>query len=86
MLPLTQGAAVGAFVSDALLYAEPGVATYPALTLPAGKTAWVLGVDKSGQYYKIKWVCGYLWVKKATMGPNADAVWQGHSLPQDVVQ
>ncbi len=86
LLPLTANAVVGTFVSDAILYAEPDVSTSPQLTLPAGKTAWVLGVDKSDKYYKIKWVCDYLWVKKATMGPNFDEVWQGHLLPTDIVE
>jgi hypothetical protein len=83
-LPTTS--VVGSFVSDALLYAEPGVATSPALTLTAGKTAWVLGVDKTGEYTKILWVCDYLWVKKGTLGPNYDAVWKGEPLPTNVVK
>jgi len=83
-LPTTS--VVGSFLSDALLYAEPGVSTSPALTLSAGKTAWVLGEDASGGYYKILWVCDYLWVKKGTLGPNPDAVWQGRPLPTNVVQ
>jgi len=86
LMALPSTSVVGAFVSDALLYAEPGVATYPELTLATGKTAWVLGMDKTGQYYKILWVCNYLWVKVGTMGPNYDAVWQGRPLPTNVVE
>jgi hypothetical protein len=86
LMALPSTSVVGSFVSDALLYAEPGVATAPALTLSAGKTAWVLGKDASGEYYKILWVCDYLWVKVGTMGPDYDAVWQGKPLPTNVVQ
>jgi hypothetical protein len=82
---LTDTSVVGAFVQDALVYADPGVPSSPAITLPAGKTTWVLGIDASGQYYKIRWACQYLWVQVGTMGPNFDAVWNGHPLPTEVV-
>jgi hypothetical protein len=84
--PLTETSVVGAFVQDALVYAEPGVSSAPAIILPAGKTAWVLGVDASGQYYKIRWACQYLWVEVSTLGPNFDDVWNGHPLPTTVVE
>jgi hypothetical protein len=83
---LTDTSVVGAFVQDALVYADPGVPSSPAITLPAGKTTWVLGVDESGQYYKIRWACQYLWVPVGTMGPNFDEVWNGHPLPTEVVE
>ncbi len=85
-MPLPATAVVGALVADAPLYAEPGVAVSPALTLAAGKTAWVLGLDASGQYYKILWVCDFLWVPASSMGPNYDSVWQGRPLPSGVVK
>jgi hypothetical protein len=84
--PLTDTSVVGAFVQDALVYADPGVPSAPAITIPAGKTTWVLGVDASGQYYKIRWACQYLWVPVGTMGPNYDEVWNGHPLPTEVVE
>lgn len=85
MMALPATAVVGSFVADATLYSEPGNPITPALTMQAGKTAWVLGVDASGQYYKILWVCSYVWVPKDTMGPNYDDVWEGTPLPTDVV-
>lgn len=78
-------AAVGTFVTNADTYWAPGSLTDPLVTLSAGKTAWVLGIDASGQYYKIIWSCSILWVKTDTIGPNYDAVWQGHPLPTTVV-
>ncbi len=75
----------GTFVSDALLYSEPGNPISPALTMTAGKSALVLGVDTSGQYYEILWVCSYLWVPRDSMGPNYDAVWGGRPLPTNVI-
>jgi hypothetical protein len=86
LMPIPATAVVGSFVSEALLYAEPGVATYPELRLSAGKTAWVIGLDVTQQYYKIVWVCNLLWVKAETMGPNYDTVWNGKALPTDVVK
>ena len=55
------------------------------MTIKAGNSARVIGLDASGQYYEIIWVCGYVWVPKATMGPNYDAVWNGAPLPVGVV-
>lgn len=76
----------GAFVADALAYWKPGMLVEPHTTIQAGKTAWVLGVDASGAYYKIIWGCQYLWVPVSTMGPNFDAVWNGAPLPTGVVE
>ena len=79
-------AVVGAFVANAPLYFEPGEFVQPYTEIAAGSTAWVLGKDASGEYYKIIWVCDYLWVPVNTLGPNYDAVWNGTPLPQDVVE
>ncbi len=86
LLPIPATAVGGAFVADAPVYWKPGELTSPLVTIPAGNTAWVLGQDASGQYYKIIWVCDLVWVPKATMGPNYDAVWNGAPLPTGVVQ
>ncbi|MBN1964384.1 MAG: hypothetical protein JW910_07045, partial [Anaerolineae bacterium] len=77
---------VGQFVADAVTYWAPGAALEPTVILPAGKTAWVLGMNATGEYYKIIWQCQYLWVPVGTMGPNPDAVWNNTPLPLDVVQ
>ena len=84
-LPLTTDSVVGAFVTDADLYWSPGKLTDPIATITAGNTAWVLGVDSTGSYYKIVWVCQLLWVPVSTMGPNFDKVWNGSPLPTAVV-
>ena len=55
------------------------------LTMAAGKTAWVLGMDASGEFYKIVFSCTYLWVPVQAMGSNLDDVWQGTPLPASVV-
>ena len=85
LMPLSTTAVVGAFLSDATLYAVPGVAIFPTLTIEAGKTAWVTGVDTSGQYYQIMWACSFIWVDRGTMGPNYDDVWQGRPLPTNII-
>jgi hypothetical protein len=86
LVPLPSTAVVGAFVADAPLYWTPGQLTSPLVTLPAGKTAWVIGKDATGGYYKVLWVCQFVWVPVNTLGPNYDAVWQGRPLPADVVK
>ena len=86
LLALSSTAVVGQFVADADLYWAVGNLTSPLATITASNTAWVLGKDASGEYYKIAWVCNYYWVKVNTMGPNPDAVWNNTPLPTGVVQ
>lgn len=86
LMRMPSNAVVGSFVADAPAYWAPGqLVENPTLTIPAGKTAWVLGVDSTGEYYQIVWVCDYLWVPRGSMGPNYDEVWNGAPLPTDVV-
>ncbi len=85
-LTIPSTAVVGAFVTDGPTYYEPGKMTNPVVTISADQTAWVLGTDASGAYYKIVWVCQYLWVPVGTLGPNYDAVWNGTPLPTGVVE
>jgi len=86
LLPIPATAVGGTFVADAPLYWAPGKLTSPLVTIAAGNSARVLGLDATGQYYKIIWVCDFLWVPKATLGPNYDAVWNGAPLPTGVVE
>lgn len=86
LLPIPATAVGGSFVADAPVYWKPGELTNPLVTIKAGNTARVIGQDASGQYYKIIWACDFVWVPKATMGPNYDAVWNGAPLPTDVVE
>ncbi|MEP0762158.1 MAG: hypothetical protein HRF48_05400 [Chloroflexota bacterium] len=86
LMKIPSTAVVGAFVANAPLYFEPGEFVQPYTEIAAGSTAWVLGKDASGEYYKIIWVCDYLWVPVNTLGPNYDVVWNGTPLPQDVVE
>jgi hypothetical protein len=84
-LDIPDTAVVGAFVQTVVADWAPGEATAPAVTLEAGKTAWVLGVDESLAYYKIFWGCQTLWVPVGAMGPNPDDVWHSKPLPAVVV-
>jgi len=86
LMPISSAAVVGSFVAAAPTYWQPGSLTSPLITIPAGKTAWVLGQDARGKYYQIIWVCQLLWVEKSTMGPNYDAVWNGKPLPTMTVE
>ncbi len=86
LMKIPSAAVVGAFVTNAPLYFEPGGLVQPYTEIAAGSTAWVLGQDASGAYYKIIWVCDYLWVPVSTLGPNYDALWNGTPLPAEVVE
>lgn len=86
LLPIPATAVGGAFVANAPVYWAPGELTSPLVTIPAGNTARVIGQDDAGEFYKIIWVCDYVWVPKATMGPNYDNVWHGAPLPTGVVK
>ena len=86
-VPLTPWAVVGRFTADAPTYWAPDRLVAPRTTIPAGKTAWVLGMDASGGYYKIVWACDTLWVPANTMGPNiGDPIWDGTPLPTNTVE
>jgi hypothetical protein len=85
-LPLTDNAVVGRVLSTTPAYwapgkVAPGVTINPFIT----PTLWVLGVDESGEFYKVLLACQYLWLPVDTMGPNPDSVWQGRLLPTTVV-
>lgn len=83
--PDLSDAVVGSIIAPADLYVAPGQLTNPLYGLTPGTTAWVLGMDASGEYYKIEWACQQLWVLAETMAPNYDAVWNGMPLPTNGV-
>jgi len=83
-LNIPSTAAMGAFVADAPVYSNPGVLIDPPITIPAGKTFWVLGLDATGQYYQIYLECSSVWVPASAVGPNFDDLWQGRPLPTEI--
>jgi hypothetical protein len=66
-------------------YFAPSANAVTPITIAAGKTLWVLGVDSSGDFYKVVMAGRYFWVPVDTMGPNFDNVWQGRPLPTNVI-
>jgi len=86
LLPIPATAVGGTFVADAPVYWAPGKLTNPLVTIAAGNSARVIGLDSTGEYYQIIWVCDYVWVPRASLGPNYDAVWNGAPLPTAVVE
>jgi hypothetical protein len=82
---LPEGSVVGKFVTNADVYWAPGEITGGPIVLPQGQSAWVLGVDPTGQYYEILWSCDFLWVPVSSMGPNYDETWGGRPLPTTVI-
>lgn len=75
----------GKFLSDAVLYWEPDASKATEHVIPVGSAARVLGLDETGAYAKIIWVCDTLWVDASILGPNYDAPWYGAPLPTVVV-
>jgi LysM repeat protein len=84
-VPIPSTAVVGSFVKSTPIYSDPIPGSTINLTMAAGKTAWVYGVDPSGQFYRVMLGGTFFWVPVNTMGPNYDAVWQGRPLPGGVV-
>lgn len=80
------GSVMGLVLRDVSTSWTPGQLTQPLVVLPAGKTAWVVGVDETGEYYKVVWGCSYLWVDVDAMGPNPDNLWKSTPLPQRIVK
>jgi hypothetical protein len=85
-IELTANAAVGTFLTDIVPSWAAQDDCHTQVTINAGQTAWVLGVDETGAFYKIVWACQYLWVPVEVMGPNPDAVWNNTPLPTTVVE
>lgn len=82
---LPSGAVVGQFVSTTPAYFAPVSGATTTTILEVGKTAWVVGVDASGSFYKAVLSGRFFWVPVETMGPNYDDVWNGTPLPTTVV-
>lgn len=71
---------VGAKITaDAPVYWMPGAMTEHVL--PAGTSVIAIGPDASGAYFKIVYVCDYLWVPSGSIGPNPENPWNGTPLP-----
>jgi hypothetical protein len=85
MVALPSGSVVGSFVTTTPAYFAPSANAVTPITIAAGKTLWVLGVDSSGDFYKVVMAGRYFWVPVDTMGPNFDNVWQGRPLPTNVI-
>jgi hypothetical protein len=79
-------AVVGTFNWNSELYWMPGEPVSPVKSMEAGQSLWVAGQDESEMYYKVNLACDWYWVRKETMGPNYDDVWNGAPLPQDIVE
>ena len=85
---MAETAVGGAFVAPADVYYGPSMDKLadPLVTLAPGTTVWVIGVDSTGDFYKILFAGKFLWVKAETLGPNFDEVWNGTPLPSTNVE
>ncbi|MBN1564587.1 MAG: hypothetical protein JXA10_12150 [Anaerolineae bacterium] len=78
-------AVVGSFFENSELYWTPGEMVSPMTYIEAGNTYYIAGQDETGMYRKVLVSCTWAWVRADTVGPNYDEVWNGRSLPTDVV-
>lgn len=85
MVYIPDTAVVGSFVATTPVHYAPLSDAVSTTVMEAGKTAWVYGVDESGEFYKVMLAGKFFWVPVATMGPNYDSVWNGRPLPTVVV-
>lgn len=83
---LPEQAVVGHFNWNSELYWAPGYAISPMIYVEAGNTYYVAGQDESEQFYKVLISCEWVWVRKDTVGPNYDEVWNGAPLPTTIVE
>lgn len=79
-------AVVGQFNWNSEIYWAPGHQVQPMTYVEAGRTYYVAGQDESEEYYKVLIACEWYWVRKDTVGPNYDEVWQGRPLPTKIVE
>jgi hypothetical protein len=87
MIYIPPWAVGGTFNQTVQVFWAPGkLTTNPPVIIEGDKTAWVLGVDETGGYYKFLWACQFLWAPVGTLSPNFDDVWQGRPLPTEVVE
>jgi hypothetical protein len=88
-LTIPAGSVVGELTSTSRIYWAPGKISPEGVLQPTpdNKTFWVVGIDETGEYYKIILSCQYIWVPVGVMGPAfGDPVWQGAALPTNVVE
>ena len=86
MVTIPDYAVVGLFLDNAPVYSAPDWDSQTDdWVMEVGKTAWVYGVDESGEFYKVMLSGRFFWVPVQYLGPNYDEVWNGTPLPTEVV-
>ncbi len=77
--------AVGATIhAETPVYWAPGQMSDEIF--PAGLNVRALGLDESGAYTKVLYVCGTYWVPTGVIGPNYESPSNGAPLPTGVVE
>jgi len=85
MITIPSGSVVGTFLVDTPLYYAPNAGAASSITMQAGKTLWVFGMSKAGDFYQVVLAGQKLWVPVGVIGPTAAAPWYGKPLPTTVV-
>jgi hypothetical protein len=80
---LPSNAVVGNLPFSSQAFYAPGKEAN-GVTVNAG-TYWVLGVDETGEFYKIQIACERLWLPVTVLQPSFEPPWSGQPLPTNVV-
>ncbi len=86
MVAIPDTAVVGTFTTSTPLYFQPEASSASTYSMRAGQSLWVFGLDESGEFYQVLLSGRIYWIPVDTMGPDFDAVWQGHPLPTNIVE
>lgn len=84
--PLPASAVVARFVTDTPLYFAPSEGSTTEAIMRIDQTAWTLGIDESGEFYKVLFANQTYWVPVASLGTSSDALFAGLALPTNVVE
>ncbi|MBK8024875.1 MAG: hypothetical protein IPK19_26520 [Chloroflexi bacterium] len=82
-LNVPSGSVVGEAPLGAQAYYAPGEVASGVVLNPG--TYIVVGLDESGEYYKVVLACQFVWVRAETMQPSFQAPQNGQALPTGVV-
>jgi hypothetical protein len=85
MVQMPDWSVMGQFVANTPLYYAPNANAKTSIVMNAGKTLWVLGKDKSGEFYEVILSGAYLWAPVDSLESVASAPWNGRVLPGEVV-
>ncbi|MBL8145215.1 MAG: hypothetical protein JNL34_02415 [Anaerolineae bacterium] len=85
--PLPDGSVVGDAPGGAQVYWQPAADKNSGGVVLNPGSYWVVGFDETGEYAQVWLTCDtqLLWIRADTIGPSANAPWNGRPLPTRIV-